>query len=380
MIPMKMPRALRTTLLALPMLALTALIFFRAGRPAGGAELAAAALLWTIFNSAFVLMVHTGKTYRWRAPVFSLYAVLFAASYLVSRADVRSLPGVNADFMCREGLPLCHIAAFYTVIPAALTGKLIWPGVLSGISTSVASVLLIWLGATLVLGRGWCSWTCFFGGFDDFFSRLLPKPVIKNTPKWLTGIPLAVLIFTLLLSTAVMFPVYCIATCAFKVVTEIPAGNSPAELFRISIYTSVFISMVIVLPLLLKRRAQCSFLCPMGALQAGASSISPFDIRVDAKACVKCGECVKACPVLAMTAESLASGRPGAGCTRCGKCSDLCPAGAIHYHVKGTPEDSGRELARILFLYPAFLIMMFLVSITCVGVTARLLRLLWSFL
>ncbi len=191
---MKLPRALTTTLLALPLLAITALIFLRAGRPASGSEFAAAALLWTIFNSAFVLMAQTGKTDRWRAPVFFLYAVLFAASYLVNRADVGSLPGANADFMCREGLPLCHIAAFYTIIPAALTRTLIWPGVISGVTTSVASILLVWLGASLVLGRGWCSWICFFGGLDDFFSRLLPKPVIKNIPKWLTSLPLAVLI------------------------------------------------------------------------------------------------------------------------------------------------------------------------------------------
>ncbi|MDO8803673.1 MAG: 4Fe-4S binding protein [Elusimicrobiota bacterium] len=184
----------------------------------------------------------------------------------------------------------------------------------------------------------------------------------------------------MLLSAAVLFPVYCIATCAFKVVTEIPAGSSPAELVRIAMYTSVFISMVVVLPLLLKRRAQCSFLCPIGALQAGMNSVTPFGIRVDAEACVNCGDCVKACPVLAMTAESHAAGRPGASCTRCGKCSDRCPAGAIHYHVRGTPEGSGRELARLLFLYPAFLIMVFFVSGTCVEVTARLLRLLWGFL
>lgn len=378
MISIKLPRAANTALLTLPLLALTALIYLRTALPAGSAEYAAAALLWLIFNAAFVLMAHTGRTDRWRAPVFSLYAALFAASYLLGRADVAALPGVNADFMCRESLPLCHIAAFYNIVPAALKGTVIWPGVVSGISTSVVSIMLVWLGASLVLGRGWCSWICFFGGFDDFFSRLLPRAVIQRTPPWLTSLPLAVLIFTFLLSTALMFPVYCIATCAFKVVTEIPAGSSPGEIVRIAIYTSVFISMVIVLPLLLKRRAQCSFLCPIGALQGGFSRVSPFDIKVDRSVCVDCGACVKACPVLAMTPESRAAGSPGANCTRCGKCLDNCPASAIHYHVKGTPEGSHPELARILFLYPAFLIMAYFVSSTCVQVTARLLRFLWG--
>ena len=376
MVFMETRRALRTTLISLPMLALTAAIFAPGGAPASGARLWGAALIYITFNSAFVLMVHTGKTDRWRAPIFFLYAVLFAVSLLGNLADLSALPGFNPDFMFEENAPICPIAVPFTLIPAALTRTLIWPGQVSGGHTSAASVLITWLAASLVLGRGWCSWTCFFGGFEDVFSRLLPAPVIRNTPKWLTSLPMALLIVFALLSAALMFPAYCIATCPFKTVTELPFANSAGDLVRIGIYTTISVLMVIVLPMLLKRRAQCSFLCPLGALQTGTNYITPFDIRVDTKACSKCGACVKACPVYAMTEDSLAAGRAGAACAKCGKCSDICPDGAVRFHVKGTPEGSGGELARILFLYPAFLMMMLIMGSACVDGAARLITML----
>lgn len=374
MISIKLPRSVFAALASLPLAAATALVFLRVSAPAAGAETWAAAVLWAILNSAFFLMACTGRTDRWRLPLFLLYSALFGASFLLTGTAAADLPGAGADFMCREGLPLCHIAAIQTVIPAALKKVLIWPGVISGVPISAASILLTWLGASLVLGRGWCSWGCFFGGLDDLFSRLLPRAVITRFPSWLKSLPPALLLFTLLVSAAVLFPVYCIATCPFKLVTEIPSWGSVGEIVRVSIYTSVFVVMVVVLPLLMKRRAQCSFLCPLGALQTGTSFASPFEIKVDRETCEKCGECVKACPSLVMTERSLALGGPGAACTRCGRCADVCPRKAVYYHVKGTPDGSGRELARLMFLYPAFLIMSYFMSGPGVGAVAALLR------
>lgn len=375
MISIKLPKPLATALASLPLLALTALIYLRAARPASPSEFAAAALLWTVFSAAFVLMLHTGRTDRWRLPMMALYAVLFAASYLFGQADLAARPGGTADFMCREGLHLCHIAAVYSVIPAAVKDLVVWPGVVSGVYFSVLSVFLTWLGATLALGRGWCSWTCIFSAFDDFFSRLAPRALIARIPPWLKSLPMATLVFTLLVSAAVLFPVYCIATCPFKLVTEVPAWGSTGEIVRVGIYTLIFIAVVVVLPLLTKRRTQCSFLCPVGALQGCAGRVTPFYMRVDKATCAGCGLCEKNCPVLAMTPESRAEGRAGRNCTLCGRCADNCPSGAVHYQVRGTPETTDRRLSRALFLYPAFLILAYFTAVICVPITARLLRL-----
>ena len=67
-----------------------------------------------------------------------------------------------------------------------------------------------------------------------------------------------------------------------------------------------------------------------------------------------CKRCIQVCPVFSLTDDSLKTGRPTMTCVRCGKCVDVCPKGAISYHIKGTPINVRSNVARMLFLYPAF--------------------------
>ena len=47
----------------------------------------------------------------------------------------------------------------------------------------------------------------------------------------------------------------------------------------------------------------------------------------------------------------------------CGKCIDNCPQKAISYHIKGTKIGYKTSIARMLYIYPAFLFL----SIMCGG-------------
>jgi ferredoxin-type protein NapH len=67
--------------------------------------------------------------------------------------------------------------------------------------------------------------------------------------------------------------------------------------------------------------------------------------------------CVKACPTFSLDAKSIAKGRTRLSCTKCGKCVDVCPKDAIYFHVKGTPVGSGRDKSRLLFIYPALILL-----------------------
>jgi Fe-S-cluster-containing hydrogenase component 2 len=63
------------------------------------------------------------------------------------------------------------------------------------------------------------------------------------------------------------------------------------------------------------------------------------------------------CPTFSIDKESLVRGRVKASCTKCGKCVDACPQNALFYHVKGTSLKSKFDRYRLLFLYPAFLVL-----------------------
>jgi pyruvate formate lyase activating enzyme len=52
------------------------------------------------------------------------------------------------------------------------------------------------------------------------------------------------------------------------------------------------------------------------------------EVIVQEMRCMRCGECVKACPVEASAGSAGVPGRPSAECALCGACVDACPTGA----------------------------------------------------
>ena len=127
--------------------------------------------------------------------------------------------------------------------------------------------------------------------------------------------------------------------------------------FRLFLVLSVLlIASVVVLPILTKRRTQCALFCPLGALQSLSNKINVFDVRIDPDKCSRCKQCIRSCPTLSVDEASLKSGRTLMTCTKCGQCVDACPRESISFHIKGTRVGIGANAARVLFLYPTFII------------------------
>ncbi len=347
--------ALSALLLTLPMMALT-FILLSGGKPSPGpAQTAAFVITFCFLNLFFFLMLYTGKTDKWRAPVFVAYAVAFVFSFITRLLEARGSMALTEANILQAQAPFCHMVIPMTLIPGALTKTIIFPGALVGAFASVSGMFVLWIGASLSLGRGFCGWACFFGGLEDGFSRILKKPIIKRVSPVLTYFPLALLLFIVLTSAASLSPVYCNWLCPFKTVTEYIQVVSVKTLLQMVIFITLFAGLVIALPILTRRRAQCGLFCPFGAFQSLTNKVNGIDVRIDPDKCVKCGTCVRTCPTFSLSDESLAAGRAKMSCMKCGKCIDICPKGAISYHVKGTVPGVRGGLQRLLFLYPAFL-------------------------
>ncbi len=185
----------------------------------------------------------------------------------------------------------------------------------------------------------------------------MKRPVLKMIGgKW-TYLPFAVLLIVVLTAAVSLSPTYCTWLCPFKTVTEYVQVTSVKLVVQTVIFLSLFAGLVIVLPILTKRRTQCSLLCPFGAFQSFTNKVNPFDVRIDPDRCVKCGRCIQVCPTFSMDKESVDGGHSRITCVKCGKCVDACPKAAISYHVKGTRFPVGTNRHRLLFLYPAFLLL-----------------------
>ncbi len=345
----------RTIVLTLVMAVITVVMFSQGKMPQDPKEMIALVLTLLFANTLFFLLLYTGRTDRYRAIYFSTFAVSLIISFVSHMFEARGSMSLSETKILQCEVPFCHLVIPMTLVPMAITKTIIFPGSLLGKYASIASMFVIWIGATLALGRGFCSWVCFYGGLDDGFSRVLKRPVIRNiNPKWIY-LPFAVLLLVALTAAVYLSPVYCSWLCPFKAVTEFQAVTSTKILIQTIIFVGLFIGLVIVLPILTKKRTQCAFLCPFGAMQSLTNKINVFDVRIDKEKCVKCKRCIQVCPTLSMSEESLEQGCARITCMKCGKCIDNCPKGAISYHIKGTDIPGKRNAYRLLFLFAAFL-------------------------
>jgi len=345
--------AVKAILLSVPILLLTGLMV-TGGKPIPKEpiRLIPLAVTYLFINGIFFLMIYTGKISRYRTILFVTYAICFIMTFVPNLIETRGSMVLTQEDMVKGQTPFCPMVIPAVIIPAALTKTIIFPGSMA----SIGSILVAWLGVTIALGRGWCSWGCFFGGMDEGFSQIARKPVIRNISKKWTYLSFAVLLVIVLTSAASLSPTYCAWLCPFKAVTEFEEVTSAKVAVQTVIFFSLFFGLVVVLPILTKRRTQCGLFCPMGAFQSLTNELNVFDVRIDTNKCSQCNLCVKSCPVFALDEDSVRKGAARVTCSKCGKCVEICPREAISFHIKGTDVGGGRK-AQLMFIYPAFLLL-----------------------
>jgi polyferredoxin len=302
----------------------------------------------------FFQMLYTGKTDKWRAVLFVAFAVTLCISFIANMTAIRGTRTFSEADVLQCRIPFCHIVTTMILIPLALSRSIIFPGAIEGGFANISSMLVIIFGGLILLGRGFCAWGCFYGGWEDGVSRLKKRAVWKTPPGYLRWGGFAVLILVALTSAATLVPTYCDWLCPFKAVTEYAPPRDFTSTVQFVIFVAIFVGLVIVLPFLTRKRTQCAWFCPMGAFSSLFNKINAWDIRIDKDKCAKCGKCVRECPVFALDKESLETGAAHLNCVKCGRCADGCPKGAIGYHVRFTQVMKHPTTARMLFLYASF--------------------------
>jgi len=303
-------------------------------------------VLWCLF--AGILSFFMALRDRVSMPRLVFFAVSAAAFLLHFKFyAAHTFPGPDT--------PPCHIAmsgSFLNYIyQLYLSFKSPVPSVWGKLSMG-----FLWLFCTLAAGRAWCSWICFYGGIDDFFSSAVPRRIL-NIDRFVTKFrPLsAALLFGIMLfSFAYMLPQYCIWICPFKAGENFYSAVGLEKILQYAI-AAVALVCATILPLLTKKRIFCSFLCPFGAWQAFWGHINPFRLSVDSGRCVSCGKCMSVCPSGAACLKN-GSAHISAWCVMCGRCAEACPAGAISYTVFGmTVRENITAFARLVSVKYVFI-------------------------
>ena len=206
----------------------------------------------------------------------------------------------------------------WQVVPALATGAGIW--------------LLLWLGATLLLGRVYCSFVCPLGTLQDVFARLchrrpfgftLPYPFVR----WCTFF-LGTGAFVLGISTVsqALDPSAGFA----RIVTAIAGPLGAPLTYTAGTLIAATATLTIVGAVAAKRgRLLCNTLCPVGTIMGALSvnSVLHFDINPDQ--CIGCGRCTAVCKseCVDYVAHTIDLNR----CVVCFNCAAECPNRAITF-------------------------------------------------
>jgi len=197
----------------------------------------------------------------------------------------------------------------------------------SAIHPAAMFLLVIFLLASFLLKKSFCSWLCPVGTASEYIWHLGQQLFHRSLilPRWL-DIPLRSLKYLLL-----AFFVYVVATLSadglqqfllapFGIIADVKMLN----FFRHMSLIGIAVILTLVLLSLMIQNVWCRFLCPYGALMGLVSLLSPVKIRRDPAACIDCSKCNKACPSHLPIAQLVTI--RSAECTGCLSCIAICPA------------------------------------------------------
>lgn len=236
-------------------------------------------------------------------------------------------------------LMIVHVVTWYT-LGIQVVGSIGIEALFSGLSRGVINAgFIFWLVvfiSALLLGRAFCGWFCWFGGYLELVEWGIGDKLKIKIPRrlllYLGAIPfvaLAVKVYSaLLVSWLQSFP----ATFTFRLADVEPWGGQQTGI-------SILIILITYGPALLfvfGRRAWCRYLCPIGALLKLFGNGLLGKVRLVNDDCIACGKCNRTCPMqLDVMAELKAHGEVRSlNCIRCLKCTSECPTGAIAFSLR----------------------------------------------
>jgi polyferredoxin len=247
-------------------------------------------------------------------------------------------------------LMIVHIITWYA-LEIHVAGSIGIEAFFSGLSRGVINAgFIFWIlvfVSVLILGRAFCGWFCWFGGYVELVEWGIIEQLKVKTPQrvllYLGVIPfvgLTLKIYSaLLVNWRKVFP----ATFTFILADVEPWGGQQTGI-------SILITLIMYAPVLFfvfGRRAWCRYLCPIGALLKIFSNVSLGKVRLINDECIGCGTCNRSCEMqVDVMGELKKQGEVrDLNCIRCLKCTDDCPRGAISFNLNRTIGTLSAEVA-----------------------------------
>ncbi|MBQ6265263.1 MAG: 4Fe-4S binding protein [Clostridia bacterium] len=256
----------------------------------------------------------------------------FTGRISTSPAKSVCVPGLNC-YSCPSAAGACPIGSLQNSLSAQ---KFRFPYYVLG--------LLIFFGA--VAGRFICGFLCPFGFLQDLLYKIPFFKKIKSFRcdrylRWIKYVVLLVLVIILPLCVK-LTPFFCKYLCPSGTLAGILLAFSDTRLF--DLFGTMFawkacVLGIIILASVLIFRPFCKYLCPLGAFYSLFNRAGVFRMSVDKNRCDGCSACAKTCKMGVNPSES-----PNAlECIRCGECISACPHSALKYTTVFNKDPAEKE-------------------------------------
>ena len=164
-------KALLLTLAMLPFAA-TGLLSGLLGDQVDPLWLIAGLIAWVVLTVFFFGILVTGKIHRYRSVLFISLGIAVPAYLIPQLFEAFGTNMLTEEMTLAGKAQFCPLALFMVILPALFKRVVIFPGAIA----YGGMWFVLWMGASLTVGRGWCSWGCILGGWDELFSGCARRP------------------------------------------------------------------------------------------------------------------------------------------------------------------------------------------------------------
>ena len=202
--------------------------------------------------------------------------------------------------------------------------------IVPAIAACATTWLVIWLVATLIFGRVYCSTICPCGALMELIAW------ISRPRKWhysfaapSTRLRYSILVIVVICALFGFSAVVSLSDPYSTFARIVTAAYRPAAIGVAGVTVAAATLILIIIFSRRRGRIICNTICPVGTMLGTMSKISLYHADVNTDLCVNCRKCADVCPAQCIDLNDHVI--DPMRCVVCFNCMDVCPNDAIRY-------------------------------------------------